>query len=82
MAINILPSSKSDVQLKFANSLINNTLRVSFINQNTKQIVFQDTFMLVANQIIKTISRDTLTPEILLRIEDLTQKKTLKIVRW
>ncbi len=82
VAINILPSSKSDVQLKFANSLINNTLRVSFINQNTKQIVFQDTFVLVANQITKTISVDTLTPEILFRIEDLTQKKTLKIVRW
>lgn len=82
ISISILPSNKADVQLKFNNLLINNNLRVSFIQQSTKQIIFQDTFILVANQTTKTISLAEITPDILLRIEDLTQKKTLKIIRW
>lgn len=82
VSITILPSDKADVELKFNNSLINNNLRVSFIEQNTKQILYQDTFVLTTNQTTKTISANTITPNILLRIEDLTQKKTLKIMRW
>ena len=82
VSITILPSNKSDVELKFANSLINNQLRTTFINQTTKQILYQDTFTLNNNQTTKTISFDTISPDILLRIEDLTQKKTLKIIRW
>lgn len=82
VAITIIPSNKSDVQFKFSNMLINNNLRVSFIEQNSKQIIYQDTFTLLANETTKTISINTLTPNILLRIEDLTQKKTLKIIRW
>ncbi len=82
VSIKILPSNKADIELKFSNSLINNNLRVNFIQQSTKQIIYQDTFILTANQTTKTISLDTLTPDILLRIEDLTQKKTLKIIRW
>lgn len=82
VSIKILPSNKVDVELKFNNSLINNNLRITFIQQNTKQIIYQDTFTLIINQTTKTISLDTLTPDILLRIEDLTQKKTLKIIRW
>lgn len=82
VSITILPSNKADVELKFNNSLINNNLRISFIEQNTKQILYQDTFVLTANQTTKTISANTITPNILLRIEDLTQRKTLKIMRW
>ncbi|GGD51940.1 peptidase S8 [Emticicia aquatilis] len=82
VSVAVLPSNKSDISLKFSNTLINNSLRVSLIDQNTKQIVFQETFTLLANQVTKTISLNTLTPDILLRIEDLTQKKTLKIMRW
>ncbi len=82
VAITILPSNNADVQLKFANSLINNQLRISFINQSTKQILFQDTFLLNLNETTKTVSFNNISPDILLRIEDLTQKKTLKIVRW
>lgn len=82
VSISILPSNKADVQFKFSNSLINNNLRVSFIQQSTKQILFQDTFILSANQTTKTISLAEITPDVLLRIEDLTQKKTLKIIRW
>lgn len=82
VSINILPSNKADVELKFNNSLINNHLRVSFIQQTTKEIIYQDTFFLTANQTTKTISLNMLTPDILLRIEDLTHKKTLKIMRW
>lgn len=82
VSIKILPSNKADIELKFSNSLINNNLRVNFIQQSTKQIIYQDTFILTANQTSKSISLDTLTPDILLRIEDLTQKKTLKIIRW
>lgn len=82
VSIKILPSSKADVELKFSNILINNNLRINFIQQSTKQIIYQDTFTLTANQTTKTISLDTLTPNILLRIEDLTQQKTLKIIRW
>lgn len=82
VSISILPSNKADVELKFSNLLINNNLRVSFIQQTTKEIIYQDTFFLTANQTTKTISLNTLTPDILLRIEDLTQKKTLKIIRW
>jgi hypothetical protein len=82
VSIKILPSSKADVELKFSNILINNNLRINFIQQSTKQIIYQDTFTLTANQTTKTISLDTLTPDILLRIEDLTQQKTLKIIRW
>lgn len=82
VSISILPSNKIDVGLKFSNSLINNNLRVSFIQQTTKEIIYQDTFVLTANQTTKTILLNTITPDILLRIEDLTQKKTLKIIRW
>lgn len=82
VSIKISPLTQTDIELKFNNSLINNNLRVSFIQQSTKQIIYQDTFTLISNQTIKTISLDTLTPDILLRIEDLTQKKTLKIIRW
>jgi hypothetical protein len=82
VSIMISPSSKSNIQLKFTNSLINNQLRVSFIQQNSKQILYQDTFTLTNNETTKTISFDTISPDILLRIEDLTQKKTLKIIRW
>lgn len=82
VSIKILPSNKADIELKFNNSLINNNLRITFIQQSTKQIIYQDTFTLTSNQTIKTISLDTITPDILLRIEDLTQKKTLKIMRW
>jgi hypothetical protein len=82
ISIKISPSNKIDVELKFSNSLINSVLRISFIQHNTKQIVFQDTFVLAENQTTKTVSLNTLTPYILLRIEDLTQKKTLKIMRW
>ena len=81
VSIKIVPSNKVDVELKFSNSLINNNLRISFIQQNTKQIIFQDIFDLIANQTTKTISFNILMPDILLRIEDLTQKKTLKIIR-
>lgn len=82
VSIKTFPSNKADVELKFSNILINNNLRISFIQQSTKQIVYQDTFVLTANQTTKTISLDTITPDVLLRIEDLTQKKTLKILRW
>jgi hypothetical protein len=82
ISIKISASNKIDVELKFSNSLINSVLRISFIQHNTKQIVFQDTFVLAENQTTKTVSLNTLTPYILLRIEDLTQKKTLKIMRW
>lgn len=82
ISVKILPSNKTDIELKFSNSLINNNLRIAFIQQSTKQIIYQDTFTLTTNQTTKTISLDILTPDILLRIEDLTQKKTLKIIRW
>jgi serine protease AprX len=82
MTISFSPSNKADIDIKFSNLLINNTLRISFINQNSKQIVFQDTFTLLSNQVSKTLPLNILTPDILLRIEDLTQKKTLKIIRW
>ena len=82
VSIKILPSNKADVELKFSNILINNNLRINFIQQSTKQIIYQDTFTLTSNETTKTISLDTLSPDILLRIEDLTQKKTLKIIRW
>ncbi|WP_305952869.1 S8 family serine peptidase [Emticicia oligotrophica] len=82
VSIKISPSNKTDIELKFGNLLINNDLRLVFIQQSTKQIIYQDTFTLTSNQTTKTISLDTLTPDILLRIEDLTQKKTLKIIRW
>lgn len=82
VSIKISPSNKTDIELKFSNLLINNDLRLVVIQQSTKQIIYQDTFMLTSNQTAKTISIDTLTPDILLRIEDLTQKKTLKIIRW
>ena len=68
VSVMVQPSNKANVILKFSNTVINNSLRVSFIDQSTQQIVYQDTF--------------TLLPTILLRIEDLTQKKTLKIMRW
>lgn len=82
VSISVSPSNKSDISFKFSNSLINNLLRISFIQQSTKQILFQDTFTLTSNQVLKTILVNTLLPEVLLRIEDLTQKKTLKIMRW
>ena len=82
VSISISPSSKADVNFKFTNSLIDNQLRISFIQQFTKQIIFQETFTLTSNQTTKTISSNTFLPDILLRIEDLTQKKTLKIIRW
>jgi serine protease AprX len=82
VAITISPSNKSELKLKFVNSLINNQLRISFINQATKQTLYQDVFTLTVNETSKTITFDTLQPNILLRIEDLTQKKTLKIIRW
>lgn len=82
VSFKISPSNKADVELKFNNSLINNNLRITFIQQITKQIIYQGTFTLTTNQTNKTISLDGLTPDILLRIEDLTQKKTLKIIRW
>jgi serine protease AprX len=82
ISITLSPSNKSDIQLKFANSLINNLLRVNFIQQTSKQILYQDTFTLTNNETTKTISFDTISPGILLRIEDLSQKKTLKIIRW
>lgn len=82
VSIFVSPSNKSDINFKFANSLINNQLRISFIQQSTKQIIFQDTFTLTSNQATKTILSNTLLPDVLLRIEDLTQKKTLKIMRW
>jgi len=81
VSIKIVPSNKVDVELKFSNSLINNNLRISFIQQTNKEIIYQDTFILTANQTTKTISFNILMPDILLRIEDLTQKKTLKIIR-
>lgn len=82
VSIKILPSNKADIELKFNNSLINNNLRITFIQQSTKQIIYQDAFTLTTSQATKTILLDTLTPNIMLRIEDLTQKKTLKIIRW
>ena len=82
VSVMVQPSNKANVILKFSNTLINNSLRVSFIDQSTQQIVYQDTFTLLANQVTKTLSLNTLSPTILLRIEDLTQKKTLKIMRW
>jgi hypothetical protein len=80
VSIKILPSNKANVEIRFSNSLINNNLRIVFIQQITQQIIYQDTFTLTANQTGKTISFDMLSPDILLRIEDLTQKKTLKIM--
>lgn len=82
VSIKISPSNKTDIELKFNNLLINSNLRLTFIQQSAKQIIYQDTFTLTSNQTTKTISLDTLTPDILLRIEDLTQKKILKIIRW
>ncbi len=82
VSVMVQPSNKANVILKFSNTVINNSLRVSFIDQSTQQIVYQDTFTLLVNQVTKTLSLNTLSPTILLRIEDLTQKKTLKIMRW
>lgn len=82
VSVMVQPSNKANVILKFSNTVINNSLRVSFIDQSTQQIVYQDTFTLLVNQVTKTLSLNTLLPTILLRIEDLTQKKTLKIMRW
>lgn len=82
VSIKISPSNKTDIELKFSNLLINNNLRITFIQQSTKQIIYQDTFTLTSNQTIKTISLAEITPDVLLRIEDLTQEKTLKIIRW
>jgi subtilisin family serine protease len=82
VSIKISPSNKADIEIRFSNSLINNNLRIVFIQQITQQIIYQDTFTLTANQTGKTISFDMLSPDILLRIEDLTQKKTLKIMQW
>ena len=82
VSVMVQPSNKANVILKFSNTLINSSLRVSFIDQSTQQIVYQDTFTLLVNQVTKTLSLNTLLPTILLRIEDLTQKKTLKIMRW
>ncbi len=82
ISVEILPNSLSSITFKFANSLINNTLRISFINQITKQIVFQDTFILTQNNTTKTLSINEIKPDVLLRIEDLSQKKTLKIMRF
>jgi serine protease AprX len=82
VSISISPSNKSDISFKFDNSLTNNQLRINFIQQSTKEIIFQDTFILTSNQTTKTILANTLLPDLLLRIEDLTQKKTLKIIRW
>lgn len=82
VSVEILPSNKSEIKLKFSNSLINNQLRINLINQTSKQIVFQETSVLTHNALSKVISTNELTPDLLLRIEDLTQKKTLKIFRW
>lgn len=82
ISVKISPSNKTDIELKFSNLLISNNLRLTFIQQISKQIIYQDTFTLTSNQTTKTISLDALTPDILLRIEDLTQEKTLKIIRW
>ncbi|MFN3851691.1 MAG: S8 family serine peptidase [Spirosomataceae bacterium] len=82
VSVTVLPSNKSDVVLKFSNSLMNNQLRTTFINLNTKQIIFQDSFILNSANITKTISTNEIEPNTILRIEDLTQKKTLKIMRW
>nr|WP_299418714.1 S8 family serine peptidase [uncultured Emticicia sp.] len=82
VSIKILPSNKANIEIRFSNSLINNNLRIVFIQQITQQIIYQDTFTLTANQTSKTISFDMLSPDILLRIEDLTRKKTLKLMRW
>ncbi|AFK02592.1 peptidase S8 and S53 subtilisin kexin sedolisin [Emticicia oligotrophica DSM 17448] len=82
VSVSILPSNKLEITLKFSNQLINNNLRIGFIEQSSNQIIYQDTFILNTNETTKVISLSTLNPDILLRIEDLTQKKTLKIMRW
>lgn len=82
VSVELVPSDKLDIKIKLANSLISNKIRLSVINQMAKEIVFQDTFVLTQDTLSKTIAVNELTPNFLLRIEDLTQKKTLKIVRW
>lgn len=82
IAVELLPSDKLDVKMKFANELVNNQIRFTIINQQEKEIVFQDTFILTQDTLSKTIAVNELSPDFLVRIEDLTQKKTLKIIRW
>ncbi len=82
VSVSISPANKSEIVFKFSNSLINNSLRISFINQTTNQILFQETAILTNSTTSKMVLFDVLKPDILLRIEDLSQKKTLKIIRW
>lgn len=82
VSVSISPANKSEITFKFSNTLINNSLRISFINQATNQILFQETAILTNSTSSKMVLFDILNPDILLRIEDLSQKKTLKIIRW
>lgn len=82
VSVEMLPSNKSEIKIKFSNALINNQLRISLIDQTAKQIVFQETSLLTQNTLSKVVSINELKPDLLLRIEDLTQKKTLRIFRW
>lgn len=82
VSVEILPSTQSEIKIKFSNTLINNQLRFTLIDQTAKQIVFQETSILTQNTLSKIVSINEIKPDLLLRIEDLTQKKTLKIFRW
>lgn len=79
----ILPSGdKTELMFKFNDALLQKQIQLTFINQNTKQIIFQEQLQLSTNTLVKTISLNTILPDMLLRIENLSDNETLKIIRW
>lgn len=82
VSVEMTPGNLSNITFKFSNTLINRQLCITFIDQSAKQIIFQESFLLTSNTIAKALSLNEIRPNILLRIEDLTQKKTLKILRF
>ncbi len=79
----ISPSGdKTELMFKFSNALLQKQIQLTFINQTTKQIIYQEQFQLDTNTLTKVATLNNLSPDMLLRIENLSNNETLKIIRW
>ncbi|UBM59653.1 S8 family serine peptidase [Marinilongibacter aquaticus] len=70
------------ILFNFRPEAVGKKLRITFVDQDLKQTLQQDSFVLLGTQIQENLAFDTLKPHIIMRIENISDTQTELIVRF
>lgn len=82
LSLSISPDSASLLSLKFNAALVGKAIRVTLVNLSAKSILMQENTVLVTSTFQKSIPAQTLSNEFLLRVENLSEPRTLGIFKF